>query len=223
MDRTLGPFHSRPCLVVLPRYVGGAGRGRTLGEPGRCKHRSGLCGERGAQRVPGAERAGASLPSLNTACSSFLTHYSRNRGANRRGSSGHSGHSPQSVAARISLRKRFVLLPCSVECYGFGEMPSPNHKGWGTSRGSHGDDTESDGACLTGLQPYEGHKREFPRCVAGSLRVRVGTSKASTKPKSHGGIPPRLRGGGGQCCRQPADSVSQFEFSRTYTDSYGRA
>ena len=99
MDRTLGPFHSRPCLVVLPRYVGGAGRGRTLGEPGRCKHRSGLClrerserrpasrsprsgasrtvspsGERGAQQVPGAERAGASLPSLNTACSSFLTH-----------------------------------------------------------------------------------------------------------------------------------------------------
>jgi len=99
MDRTLGPFHSRPCLVVLPRYVGGAGRGRTLGEPGRCKHPSGLClrerserrpasrsprsgasrtvspgGERGAQQVPGAERAGASLPSLNTACSSFLTH-----------------------------------------------------------------------------------------------------------------------------------------------------
>ena len=54
-------------------------------------------------------------------------------------------------------------------------MPSPNHKGWRTGGGSHGDDMESDGASLTGPQPYEGDKREFPRCVAGSLRVRVGT------------------------------------------------
>ena len=37
-----------------------------------------------------------------------------------------------------------------MECYEIGEMPSPNHKGWRTSGGSHGDDTDSDGACLTG-------------------------------------------------------------------------
>jgi len=49
-------------------------------------------------------------------------------------------------------------------------MPAPNHKGWGTGGGSHGDDTESDGASLTGPQPYsEGAKREFPRYAAGSL------------------------------------------------------
>jgi len=35
------------------------------------------------------------------------------------------------------------------------------------------------GPSLTGPQPSEGDKREFPRCVAGSLRVRAGTSNAS--------------------------------------------
>ena len=56
-----------------------------------------------------------------------------------------------------------------MNCYGIGERPSPNHKGWCTSGGSHGDDTDSDGASLTGPQPSEGDKREFPRCVAGFL------------------------------------------------------
>jgi hypothetical protein len=49
-------------------------------------------------------------------------------------------------------------------------MPSLNHKGWRTGGGSHGDDTESDGASLTGPQPYiEGDRREFHRCATGSL------------------------------------------------------
>jgi len=42
------------------------------------------------------------------------------------------------------------VAPCNMECYGIGEMPSPNHKGWRTSSGSHGDDMDSDGASLTG-------------------------------------------------------------------------
>ena len=50
---------------------------------------------------------------------------------------------------------------------------------------------------LAGPQPYEGNKREFPQCVAGSLRVRVGI-KGRRPPESDGRIPPRLRGGGGQ-------------------------
>jgi hypothetical protein len=41
------------------RSSGWTERGHALGEPGRCKHRSGPCGERGAQRVPGAESVGA--------------------------------------------------------------------------------------------------------------------------------------------------------------------
>jgi hypothetical protein len=41
------------------RMFGWTERGRVLGEPGRRKHRSGLCGERGAQQVPEAENAGA--------------------------------------------------------------------------------------------------------------------------------------------------------------------
>ena len=49
-------------------------------------------------------------------------------------------------------------------------MPAPNHKGQVTSGGSHGDDTESDRASLTGPQPYsEGNNREFLRYAAGSL------------------------------------------------------
>ena len=80
---------------------------------------------------------------------------------------------------RISHRKLLTVAPRTVVCYGIGEMPAPNHKGRGTGGGSHGDDTDSDGACLTGPQPYEGDKREFPRCIAGSLRVRVGTSNAT--------------------------------------------
>jgi hypothetical protein len=82
-------------------------------------------------------------------------------------------------------------------CYGLGEMPSPNHKGWRTGGGSHGGDTESDGALLAGPQPYEGDKREFPRCVAGSLRVRVGT-EGRRLPESDGRSPPPEGGGGGQ-------------------------
>ena len=54
-------------------------------------------------------------------------------------------------------------------------MPFSNHKRRGIGGGSHGDDMAVDGASLAGPQPYEGDKREFPRCVAGSLRVRVGT------------------------------------------------
>jgi hypothetical protein len=89
------------------------------------------------------------------------------------------------------------VVPCSMECYGIGEMPARTRRGQWTSGGSHGrrqncglaanqkseisgdDDTDSDGASLTGPQPYEGDKREFPRCVAGSLRVRVGSSNAT--------------------------------------------
>ena len=48
-------------------------------------------------------------------------------------------------------------------------MPVPNHKGRETDGGSHGDDTGSDGASLTGPQPYEGGKRELLRCATGSL------------------------------------------------------
>ena len=76
-------------------------------------------------------------------------------------------------------------------------MPSPNHKGWRTGGGSHGDDTESDGVSVAGPQPSEGDKREFPRCVAGSLRVRVGT-EGRQPPESGGRIPPASGGGGGQ-------------------------
>jgi len=73
----------------------------------------------------------------------------------------------------------------------------PEPQGMVNRGGSHGDDMGFDGASLTAPQPSEGDKREFPRCVAGSLRVRVGTERRRP-PESDGRIPPRERGGGGQ-------------------------
>ena len=107
------------------------------------------------------------------------------------------------------------VTPHSHRCYGIGERPSPNHEGRGTGGGSHGDDTDSDEVIretkslvitkiedfrttpLAGPQPYEGDKREFPRCVAGSLRVRVGTERRRP-PESDGRIPAPEGAEGGQ-------------------------
>ena len=50
-----------------------------------------------------------------------------------------------------------------------------------------------------GHSPTQGRKREFPRCVAGSLRVRVGT-EGRRPPESDGRIPASSGPGGGQCC-----------------------
>ena len=55
-------------------------------------------------------------------------------------------------------------------------MPPPNHKGWRTSGGLYGDDTDSDGASLAGPQPYEGTNESFP----GVLPV---PSECGLKPK----------------------------------------
>jgi hypothetical protein len=76
-------------------------------------------------------------------------------------------------------------------------MPSPNHKGVRPGGGSHGGDMESDGAALAGPQPYEGDNRAFPRCVAGSRRVRGGTEKRRP-PESEGQIPASSGAGRGQ-------------------------
>jgi len=76
-------------------------------------------------------------------------------------------------------------------------MPSPNHKGWRTSGGSHGDDMESDGAALAGPRPYEGDKSKFPRCVAGSRRVRGGP-EGRRPPESDGRSPASSGAGGDQ-------------------------
>ena len=54
------------------------------------------------------------------------------------------------------------------DCYGIGERPSPNHKGWRTGGGSHGNDTDSDGASLAGPQPLE--KRCAIRASASPMR-----------------------------------------------------
>jgi hypothetical protein len=94
----------------------------------------------------------------------------------------------RSSDTQFGCHRRVTSVALVGTHYGFGEMPSPNHKGWRTSGGSHGDDTESDGASLAGPQPYEGDKREFPRRVAGSLRVRVGTEERRL-PESDGRIP----------------------------------
>jgi hypothetical protein len=55
-------------------------------------------------------------------------------------------------------------------CYGIGETPAPNRQGAVTNvvYSSHGNDIDSDGACVTGPQPYsEGENESF----AGMLPV----------------------------------------------------
>ena len=99
---------------------------------------------------------------------------------------------------RISHRKRFYMPPCSMKYYGIGEMLAPNHKGRRASGGSHGDDTDADGACLTGPQPYIGEKtRVSPVCCRFPLSAGWNL-KRHARRKSDGRIP-RLSGrGGGQ-------------------------
>ena len=84
-----------------------------------------------------------------------------------------------------------------MECYGIGEMPAPNHKGRRTSGGSHGDDTDSDGACLTGPQPYTGEETRVPP-VCCRFPVSAGWNlERHARRKSDGRIPrPSGRGGG---------------------------
>ena len=107
------------------------------------------------------------------------------------------------------------MASCNTECYGIGEMPSPNHKGWRTSSGSHGDDMDSDGVVrkseifvitrgnasrptsLTGPQPYTGEETRVPP-VCCRFPLSAGWNlERHTRRKSDGRIPrPSGRGGG---------------------------
>jgi hypothetical protein len=89
------------------------------------------------------------------------------------------------------------VLTAVLRDYGLGEVPSPTHKGRRTGGESHDDGMESDGASLAGPQPDEGANRAFPQCVAGSLRMRVGT-EGRRLPESDGRIPASSGVGGGQ-------------------------
>jgi hypothetical protein len=94
----------------------------------------------------------------------------------------------------------FVVARCILACYGIGEMPAPNRQGAVSNAvySLHGDDTDSDGACVTGPQPYsEGENESF----AGMLPV---PSECGLEPKgrgstrqSSGGRMPRPEGRGG--------------------------
>ncbi len=49
------------------------------------------------------------------------------------------------------------VWPC-MECDGIGGMPSPNHTGWRTNGGSHGDDMDSDGVVRGSSAPSSSRK-----------------------------------------------------------------
>ena len=125
----------------------------------------------------------------------------RNRGANRRGSSGHSGETNHWTVAGLDDRPNvFVVARRTRGCYGIGETPAPNRQGAVTNAvcSLHGNDIDSDGACVTGPQPYsEGENESF----AGMLPV---PSECGLEPKcrgsarqSSGGWMPRPAGRGG--------------------------
>jgi hypothetical protein len=62
--------------------------------------------------------------------------------------------------------------------YGIGELPAPTSQGAVTDPvcSLHGNDTDSDGVCVSGPKALQrGSKRAIRRGAAGSLRVRGGT------------------------------------------------
>jgi hypothetical protein len=94
----------------------------------------------------------------------------------------------------------FVVVRRILICDGIGEMLAPNRQGAVTDTvcSSRSDDTDSDGTCVTGSQPYiEGENESF----AGMLPV---PSECGLEPKcpgspgqSSGGRMPRSSGRGG--------------------------
>jgi len=104
----------------------------------------------------------------------------RNRGANRRGSSGHSVKTNHWTVAGLDDRTNvFVVARRTRKCYGIGETPAPNRQGAVANAvcSLHGNNIDSDGACVTGPQPYsEGENKSF----AGMLPV---PSECGLEPK----------------------------------------
>ena len=125
----------------------------------------------------------------------------RIRGTNGRGVSGHSVRANhRDVAGLDDQPNGFVVAHRLEICYGIGEMPAPNREGAVTNTvcSSHGNDTDSDGACVTGPQPYS--ERENER-FAGMLPVPsecgLEPERAVSAGRASGGRMPRPSGRGG--------------------------
>ena len=110
------------------------------------------------------------------------------------------GQNHRTVAGLDDRPKVFVVARHISGCYGIGEVPAPNRQGAVTNAvcPSHGNDIDSDGACVTGPQPYS--ERENER-FAGMLPV---PSNCGLEPqrsvlagRSSGGRVPRPPGRGG--------------------------
>lgn len=78
-----------------------------------------------------------------------------------------SGHAdtastPHRSSADADGQTRLIISSHDMRCRGIGEMPSPNQQAEQAGGSSHGDDTDSDGASLTGPQPSLGDKTVVP-------------------------------------------------------------
>ncbi len=86
--------------------------------------------------------------------------------------------------------------------YGIGETPALNRHGTVTNAvcSSHGNDTDSDGACVTGPQPYsEGEHESFAGMLPGPSECGLDPKCRGSARQSSGGRMPRSSGrGGGQ-------------------------
>jgi hypothetical protein len=98
----------------------------------------------------------------------------------------------------------FVVARRIWACYGIGEMLAPNRQGAVTNAvcPSHGNDTDSDGACVTGPQPYsEGENESFAGMLPVPSECGLELERSVSTGRSSGGRMPRLgRGGGHACC-----------------------
>ena len=126
---------------------------------------------------------------------------SRNRGANRRGLSGHSVEENHRTVTGLDGRpKVFAVARRTRNCYGIGEMPAPNRQGAVTNAvcSAHGNDIDSDGACVTGSQPYsEGENESFAGMLPVPSECGLKPERSISTGRSSGGRMPRPSGRGG--------------------------
>ena len=146
----------------------------------------------------GSDRMTSAYPRLPV--SDECSDTGRNRGANRRGERTFTRQNHRIVAGLVDRPKVFLADRRTGNCYGIGEMPAPNRQGAVTNMvcSSHGNDTDSDGACVTGPQPYsEGENESFAGMLPVPSECGLEPERSGSPGWLSGGRMPRPSGCGG--------------------------
>ena len=110
------------------------------------------------------------------------------------------GKNHRTVVGLGDRPKVFAVAQPTRNCYGIGEMLAPNRQGAVTNAvcSSHGNDIDSDGACVTGPQPYsEGENESFAGMLPVPSECGLEPKRPASAGRSSGGRMPRPSGRGG--------------------------